>query len=83
MATIHVQGEDGAWRPLGRVRSFASGTRVTFHVAANVPAKVLVRTAGGYALRDDSDDVTVSLADDATWAHMRAMCLPPEHLEGV
>ena len=86
MAPIHVRGEDGAWRPLGSPRSLAvwsDGRRVTFHVAANVPARVLVRLPEGrYDLRTDSDAVTVSLADDATWQHMRGLLPSPETLEG-
>ena len=32
--------------------------------------------------RVDSDTVRVSLADDATWRHMRGLMPPPEALEG-
>ena len=86
MTTIHVRGDDGAWRPLGSPRSFAvwsDGRRVTFHVAANVPARVLVRLPDGrYDLRRDSDGATVTLADDATWQHMRRLYPGPETMEG-
>ena len=87
MAAIHVRGEDGEWRPLPGVRSFlVEGVlrRIDFHIPANMPARVMVRNVDGhYAIVPDSDGVRVSLADDATWSHMRGLMPSPEQIEGT